>query len=338
MNHVKCKRLRISRSVTLILVLMMLCSLAACSGTGAAFSLNEKEVMLDVGGTCQLSVSAQNAGSYSIRWETSSETVATVSKDGLVTAVSGGEATISAVMSGNNVQSVCYARIVVNQPVVEKTSVPGSVNKSAPETANDYVLDTSSQGVLVDSENQSLFFNNYQGTTKVYFKASEENSSSAYWEISGTVRSLAGSRGFIGFLLKDQQGKEQLVGVYRDHIALSNVGSWDTYTELQLANNSQYVNFNQAACSFYWGETQNGGKTLHFKIVLENDVIKGYFWNDHEEFSEPALLWSIPLTNSQFGGFAAGTEYQLGLSSTNTSTYFKVSGLVVKTQQTAEAD
>ncbi len=338
MGFTKCKMPRISRIVMSVLALLMLFSLTACSGTDATFSLNEENVTLDAGGTCQLSVSAKHAGSYNVRWETSSETVATVNQNGLVTAVSGGEATISAIMTGDNGQSVRYAKVVVSRPEVAQTAVPGAANKAAPETENIYILDTASESVLVDSENQNLFFNNSYSETKAYFKASEEDVYSTDWEISGTIRVLAGNRGFLGFLFKDESGKELLLGVFRDHIIISEKASWSDYIDYELANHTAYITFNQPACSFYWGESHYGGKTLHFKLVLKDDAIKAYFWNDDERFCEPALTWTIPLTNSQFGGFTKGTAYQLGLSSSNESTYFKVSSLVVKTGETLDAE
>ncbi len=336
MNCVKCKRLRMSRLVTLALALLMLFSLAACSGTGAAFSLNQEQVTLEEGETCQLSV--KNAGGSSIRWESSSEAVATVSQDGMVTAVSGGRATIAAILSGDNGESVRYATVVVNAPQAEQAAVPGAANQMAQGAANVYTLDTATESVLIDETTQDLFFNNAYSETKAYFKAGEEAVYATDWEISGTIQVLSGNRGYLGFLFKDESGKELLLGVYRDHIIISEKADWSDFVDYELANHNAYIVFNQPACSFYWGESHYGGKTLHFKLSLQDDAIKAYFWNDDERFCEPALAWTIPLTGSQFGGFQAGTAYQLGLSSSNASTYFKVSGLVVKAGQTLDAE
>ncbi len=337
MNHVKCRIRRISKVAALMLVLLMLFSLVACNGTDATVSLNKEKVSLDPGGTCQLSVSVKNAWSHSVQWESSMETVATVSQNGLVTALSGGETTIAAVVTCGGSQSVRYARVTVNQPAIEQAEVPGAVNQSAPETPNDYILDTVSESVIVDEGTKNLFFNNAYSDTKAYFKASEENAYATQWEISGTIGVLAGNRGYLGFLFKDESGKEQLIGVFRDHIAISNKADWNDYVDYELGGHTAYITFNQPACSFYWGESQYGGKTLHFKLLLKDDAIKAYFWNDNEQYAEPALTWTIPLTNSQFGGFAKGTAYQLGLSSTSASTYFKVSGLTAKAGETTDA-
>ncbi len=337
MNRVKHKTPGSLRAAAFAATLLMLFSLAACSGgSNADFVLNEEAVTLEVGDTCQLSVSAKGLRGYSVTWETSSENVATVDEDGLVTALTSGTATVSAVMTSGKKQFVRYADITVGGQELEQATVAGDENKPIPEDPNSYILDSISDGVLIDERTQNLFLNNAGGDTQVYFKASEDETFAKQWELSGKVKVLNGNRGQLGFLLRDGNGKEQMIAIFRDHMALSSTGSWSDYTE--LTGYGTYMIFNQPACSFYWGESQFGGKTLNYKLVLKNDKLEGYFWNDDERFCEPTLVWTIPLTQSQFGGFAKGTSYQLGICSTNTSTYLKLLSTTVKTGDAISAE
>ena len=82
---------------------------------------------------------------------------------------------------------------------------------------------------------------------------------------------------------------------------------WDT----KYTCDNAYVIFNQAACSFYWKEANQGGEKLNYRLVIENDVLKVYFGNDKHAM---ALAWSLPLTETTFGGFTAGSQYQVGIN------------------------
>ena len=68
--------------------------------------------------------------------------------------------------------------------------------------------------------------------------------------------------------------------------------------------------FNQPTCSFYWKEINEGSQSLDYKLVIEDDVLKAYFGNDQYDLT---LSWTFDLTTSQFGGFSAGSAYQIGI-------------------------
>lgn len=333
MSRVKYIKPAITRMVAFLIVLLMLLSMVACSG-GAEYSINEQNITLEVGDTCELSISA---GLNSVKWETSSETVATVNENGLVTAVAGGNATISATITSGKEEFVRFANITVidDSPEIEMATVPGDVNKPVP-IPSAYILDTFSEGVIVDETSKNVFFKNSNGMNTAYFKASDDATHAKKWEITGTAHNMVSNRGFLGFMIKDENGKEQMIGVFREYVALNDEKGWDSsFTTL---NDGSYTAFNQASCSFYWGESQNGGKYLNYRLVLENDTLKAYFWNDDERFNEPKLTWTIPLTNAQFGGFAKGSSYQLGITSLSQTAWLRLLGTTVKTDDAVTSE
>ena len=79
-------------------------------------SLNESSITLDVGGskTLAATVVPDNATNKKVRWTSDNETVATVSEDGVVTAVAGGTAVITATTHDGLFTATCT--VTVNAP------------------------------------------------------------------------------------------------------------------------------------------------------------------------------------------------------------------------------
>ena len=79
-------------------------------------SLNESSITLDVGGskTLAATVTPDNATNKKVRWTSDNETVATVSEDGVVTAVAGGTAVITATTHDGLFTATCT--VTVNAP------------------------------------------------------------------------------------------------------------------------------------------------------------------------------------------------------------------------------
>ena len=79
-------------------------------------SLNESSITLDVGGskTLAATVTPENATNKKVRWTSDNETVATVSEDGVVTAVAGGTAVITATTHDGLFTASCT--VTVNAP------------------------------------------------------------------------------------------------------------------------------------------------------------------------------------------------------------------------------
>ena len=120
-------------------------------------SLNESSITLDVGGskTLAATVTPDNATNKKVRWTSDNETVATVSEDGVVTAVAGGTAVITATTHDGLFTASC------------------TVTVNAPATAPNIITDTLPDGKVGEAYSQTLTAN---GTTPIK------------WSISGGAR------------------------------------------------------------------------------------------------------------------------------------------------------
>ena len=98
------------------------------STTVTGVSLNETELVLNVGSTTQLEATVLpfNAGNKSVTWKSTPESVATVSSDGLVTAVSVGTATITVTTAEGGFSATCS--VTVNPYESSDYSVDGIVH------------------------------------------------------------------------------------------------------------------------------------------------------------------------------------------------------------------
>ncbi|MDB7885612.1 InlB B-repeat-containing protein, partial [Flavonifractor plautii] len=119
-------------------------------------SLNESSITLDVGGskTLAATVTPDNATNKKVRWTSDNETVATVSEDGVVTAVAGGTAVITATTHDGLFTASC------------------TVTVNAPATAPNIITDTLPDGKVGEAYSQTLTAN---GTTPIK------------WSISGAL-------------------------------------------------------------------------------------------------------------------------------------------------------
>lgn len=95
--------------------------------------LDKTEGILNVGGsvTINATVTPDNATNASVNWSSSDESVATVDSSGKVTAVSVGNATITAVSESDGDVSADYA-LTVQQKTASKNTTKGSSQVSAP--------------------------------------------------------------------------------------------------------------------------------------------------------------------------------------------------------------
>ena len=90
-------------------------------------SLDESSITLDVGGskTLAATVTPDNATNKKVRWTSDNETVATVSEDGVVTAVAGGTAVITATTHDGLFTATCT--VTVNAPDAPPTITTGTL-------------------------------------------------------------------------------------------------------------------------------------------------------------------------------------------------------------------
>ena len=103
-------------------------------------SLNESSITLDVGGskTLTATVAPDNATNKKVRWTSDNETVATVSEDGVVTAVAGGTAVITATTHDGLFTASC------------------TVTVNAPDAAPTITTDTLPDGKVGEAYSQTL--------------------------------------------------------------------------------------------------------------------------------------------------------------------------------------
>ena len=103
-------------------------------------SLNESSITLDVGGskTLTATVVPDNATNKKVRWTSDNETVATVSEDGVVTAVAGGTAVITATTHDGLFTATC------------------TVTVNAPDAAPTITTDTLPDGKVGEAYSQTL--------------------------------------------------------------------------------------------------------------------------------------------------------------------------------------
>ena len=140
----------------------------------------------------------------------------------------------------------------------------------------------------------------------LYFNADTENGFATKWEATGTVEKTQNP--YLSFGVRDSFGKTQWFCIFQNYISLQCGWDWSTNVYKQDGN---HVVDSPAAAYFAWNNAEQGGGKLNYKIVVENDILKAYFSND---IYPEALAWSLPLTNSTFGGFAPGSEYQVGIT------------------------
>ncbi len=102
-------------------------------------SLNESSITLDVGGskTLAATVTPENATNKKVRWTSDNETVATVSEDGVVTAVAGGTAVITATTHDGLFTASCTVTVNASDaaPSITTDTLPdGKVGEAYSQT------------------------------------------------------------------------------------------------------------------------------------------------------------------------------------------------------------
>lgn len=172
--------------------------------------------------------------------------------------------------------------------------------------ADAFYIASNTNGVTAKPKQGVVAIDSSVADTETFFAADANGSYAKNWEFSGTVnRTNTSPNLFLSFGVRDNTGKEQWFCIYENGLARQTHWNW---ADTKMADN-EYVNFNTAACGFFWKEAAHATQ-LDFTFVIENDVLKAYFGNPN---STKALAWSLPLTNATFGGFSAGSEYQFGI-------------------------
>ena len=185
-------------------------------------------------------------------------------------------------------------------------STPGNmtftdVSVSAENTPFNYYVSSASEGVRPGKTTNTITVDGSQYTTELFFAANEKGGYANKWEFSGTINRDNVADMILSFGVKDQSGKTQWFSIKEHAAGLDNEGNNTIYNDTNAW-------WNYPACAFYY--RYEDAMTINYKITVENDVLKAYFGKVGEDLQQ---AWSFPLTDSQFGGFAADSEYQLGM-------------------------
>ncbi len=210
--------------------------------------------------------------------------------------------------------------ISVNQRTITTPNAP-----TAEETAPKYYVSAAPTNAVAITEEGQYVSSSTANKTQVILKAAADQECATTWEYSGTITKGNTSKNlFFSFGVKDSTGKTQWFCVYKKGLARQNVWNW---ADTQYDIDDTYVFANPASEHFYYKTAGLGGQKLDFTIKLENDVLKAYFGNDQYE---KTLAWELPLTEELWGGFAAGSSYQLCMYSADPCQYV-ISDMTVTT-------
>ena len=181
-------------------------------------------------------------------------------------------------------------------------------------TADALYIAQKSDNITADTLNGTLASNYDPATTdatntEVYFAADGAGAYAKNWEMTGTVTKLEAKDNFyLSFGVRNAAGRSQWFCINNAGLSRQRYYNWaDTYTTAD----GEHIFFNQAACSFYWKESDVGSDKLYYKITLDGDILKVYFGSD---FYAMHLAWSLPLTEDLWGDFVPGDAYQLGIT------------------------
>ena len=167
--------------------------------------------------------------------------------------------------------------------------------------------------------------------TEVYFAANGAGGYAKTWEMSGTMTKLEASDNFyLSFGVRNAAGRSQWFCIRDAGLSRQRYYNWaDTYEKA----NGETVFFNQAACSFYWKESNVGSDKLYYKLALDGDILKVYFGSDYYAMH---LAWELPLTEDLWGDFVPGDYYQLGITTVDPCA-FEITNIKVKADNVSNA-
>ena len=155
------------------------------------------------------------------------------------------------------------------------------------------------------------------------------------WSVEGAMSrtdALKSNLFYHGFAIRSGSNTIKIYGQKNGFTKIVN-GSWDTVggtscTYHAWGNDANYTP-NLKTKDYF--DTPRAKDTIYFKAVIVNDIFYAGFAYQ-QDMSDFALCWKVPLTEAQFGAFAAGSNYELGLDFNYDSNQVKASftDLVIK--------
>ena len=160
----------------------------------------------------------------------------------------------------------------------------------------EFLVADMTSGMIADRINGTVTANFTGAKETLAFATNNETDSSEFWEITGTMEQELG--GLKQFIIQSADGTKTQSYVMYDGALLIEEG--DNYTWYQPDTLPEYVFYNPS----YSGMSYTHDP-LQFKVVIENDQFTVWLAD------QP--IWSIPLTDSRFGGFEAGSSYRIAI-------------------------
>ncbi len=297
------KKLLLGAVIGLVLIAAIVVGICLLQpGESIRFNLEPQVLTLEVGQSRQMELK-EGSDSIQLSWSSSSASVVTVDKAGLVTAVAPGEAKIVATASKDGKEYSATARVVVTGASLDKLSVTGD-DVSDVQLVNRFEVDTYSSGIKVNKVAGTLTYDS-TSNTEIFFAASGTETYARNWTMTGTVtKNDMNSSLFPSFGVRDENGKEQWFCILDNTMALQR--EWNWWKTIQ-EDDGYRVTKNDAASDFFFHKNP----VLNYKVVLEGDVLKVYFGNEAQDLK---LAWNLDLTYENYGHFDVGSSYQLAIN------------------------
>ena len=252
---------------------------ATVSVTGV--SLNEGVVVLDEGGTRQLTatITPSNATDKSLSWSSNKESIATVDSNGLITAVAPGEATITVSTVDGGKSATCTVKVnaskvtgvrldetSANMTVGETTTLKATVE---PATATNKAVTWSTSNDKVATVNGGVVTAVGEGTTTITVTAEGNHTASCTVNVS---ESLESAKAELTTLLSKYAVKDQntlTAGGYK--LVIPTVTTADEFNN--VTPGSMYVNAsNVAALNKAISDAYNVLNTSNDVTVIKNEI------------------------------------------------------------------
>ncbi len=202
------------------------------------------------------------------------------------------------------------------------------------------VIENEAEGALfyVYSQSGNVTADRYEGTlsyqgqentelvSELYFMANASEAYAKNWELTGTItKEDMAAPFYFSFGVRDESGKDQWFCLVNEG-TVSMQRYWNWYENRMLLD-GVYILENAAANAFF-GASTNTSAVLNYKAVLEGDLLKVYFGNVSQSLQ---LSWVLDLTKGRFGGFDAGSSYQMAVNTDATGCTATISHVTVTT-------
>ncbi len=208
------------------------------------------------------------------------------------------------------------------------------------------VIENEAEGALfhVYSQSGNVTADRYEGTlsyqgqadteltSELYFMANASEAYAKNWELTGTItKEDMAAPFYFSFGVRDEAGNDQWFCLVNEG-TISMQRYWNWYENRMLLD-GVYILENAAADAFF-GASENTSAVLNYKAVLEGDMLKVYFGNVSQSLQ---LSWVLDLTKGRFGGFDAGSSYQMAVNTDATGCTATISHVTVTTSNDAVA-